>query len=209
MPPIQTSFFETIRQLAQSHDAEGREEEKEEGGGGGRTRGERFSSEPAPVVGQGWQDLGVAKEETPQFGMEAIELRSDENHTCVVREGVKKDVKEEREYSWQVLPNNSFWGDTSGGIALFFEPPDDNGFGTYHVLEPPAVRGAVPGRGEFVVALSVRCYDAERECCTVAGARLLNFVTPDGGFEPLEPARPRLSAGATPAAAVRPPRARR
>ena len=56
-------------------------------------------------------------------------MRSDENHTCVVREGVKKDVKEEREYSWQVLPNNSFWGDTSGGIALFFEPPDENGFG--------------------------------------------------------------------------------
>ena len=77
-------------------------------------------------VGKTWE---WRKKKLLNSEWKTIELRSDENHTCVVREGVKKDVKEEREYSWQVLPNNSFWGDTSGGIALFFEPPDDDGFG--------------------------------------------------------------------------------
>ena len=41
----------------------------------------------------------------------------------------KRDVTEEHEYSWQILPNHSFWGETSGGIALFCQPPNDEGFG--------------------------------------------------------------------------------
>ena len=80
----------------------------------------------ADKVGKTWE---WRKSKQLNSECKTIELRSDERHTCVVREGVKRDVTEEHEYSWQILPNHSVWGETSGGIALFSEPPDDEGFG--------------------------------------------------------------------------------
>ena len=80
----------------------------------------------ADKVGKTWE---WRKRKQLNSEWKTIELRGDERHTCVVREGVKLDVTEEHAYSWQALPNHSFWGEISGGIALFSEPPGDDGFG--------------------------------------------------------------------------------
>ena len=61
-----------------------------------------------------------------------IELRDDQVHTCVMQEGIKRDVKEivkgeTGQYFWQVASNA--WCKHPGSLALFCKPQKGGGLG--------------------------------------------------------------------------------
>jgi hypothetical protein len=79
----------------------------------------------ADLIGKTWEWRKEARMLNSEW--RTIELASD--HRCVLREGVKREVKSEEVLYWHVCSNAKDFGSNAGSLALLGTPPPSDGDG--------------------------------------------------------------------------------